>query len=127
MNNWTITNLELKPPAPEILASTADARAIVLLIPAGESLDDHQVHERAWLTVIEGEVEIATGAATLDPADLGSGDAAAYGLDSCLDAVVEVELGEDAGDVVVDGVGAERKLVRYVVIALAAGEPFEDL
>lgn len=60
VNHWTITNLELQPHAPEILASTADARAIVLLIPAGESLDDHQVHERAWLTVIEGEVEITT-------------------------------------------------------------------
>src|SRR5689334_13277608 len=29
------------------------------------------------------------------------GDAAAYGLDRCLDAVVKVEFGEDAGDVVV--------------------------
>ena len=55
------------------------------------------------------------------------GDAAAYGLDGCLDAVVKVEFGEDAGDVVVDGVGAERELVRDVVIASAAGEPFEDL
>ncbi len=27
--------------------------------PAGESMTDHQVHERAWLTVIDGEVEIA--------------------------------------------------------------------
>jgi hypothetical protein len=43
-----------------------------------------------------------------------------------LDAVVEVEFGEDAGDVVVDGVGAEQELVRDVVVALAAGEPFED-
>ncbi len=61
MNSWTITNLDLRPHAPEILASTAEARAIVLLIPAGESLDDHQVHERAWLTVLDGEVEVTTG------------------------------------------------------------------
>ena len=66
---------------------------------------------------------------TLDarPDDPASGDAAAYGLDRCLDAVVKVEFGEDAGDVVVDGVGAERELVGDVVIASAAGEPFEDL
>ena len=66
---------------------------------------------------------------TLDawPDDRGLGDAAAYGLDGCLDAVVEVEFGEDAGDVVVDGVGAEREFVRDVVIAFAAGELFEDL
>jgi hypothetical protein len=60
VNSWTITNLELRPHSPEILASSDDARAIVLLIPAGESLDDHQVHERAWLVVIEGEVEFTT-------------------------------------------------------------------
>ena len=66
---------------------------------------------------------------TLDarPDGPGLGDAAAYGLDGCLDAVVEVEFCEDAGDVVVDGVGAERELVRDVVIGSAAGEPFEDL
>ena len=51
----------------------------------------------------------------------GSGDAAAYGLDGCLDAVLEVEFREDAGDVVVDGVGAERELVRDLAIGSAAG------
>ena len=62
MNNWAITNMQLKPHAPEILASTPEARVIALLVPAGESLDDHQVHEHAWLLVIEGEVEITTTA-----------------------------------------------------------------
>lgn len=28
--------------------------------PAGEALDDHQVRESAWVTVIDGEVEITT-------------------------------------------------------------------
>lgn len=60
MNSWTITTLDLKPHAPEILASTDEARAIALMIPAGESLDDHQVHERAWVTVLGGDVEITT-------------------------------------------------------------------
>ena len=60
MRSWMITNLDLRPHAPEILASTAEARAIVLFIPAGESLDHHQVHERAWVTVLDGEVEITT-------------------------------------------------------------------
>ena len=60
MNSWTILNLELSPHSPEILASDDDARAIALMIPAGESFDDHQVHERAWVTELDGEVEITT-------------------------------------------------------------------
>ena len=32
-------------PQPRILSSADDARAIVLLIPAGEGLDDHEVHD----------------------------------------------------------------------------------
>ena len=60
MNSWDIRCLALRPHSPKILATTDDARAIVLEIPAGESLSDHQVHERAWVTVIDGEVEITT-------------------------------------------------------------------
>jgi quercetin dioxygenase-like cupin family protein len=50
----------LRPHSPEILASGDEARAIALMIPAGESFDDHQVHERAWLTVLDGEVDISS-------------------------------------------------------------------
>ncbi|MEO8968961.1 MAG: FAD-dependent oxidoreductase [Solirubrobacteraceae bacterium] len=58
MKTWDITKLELHPHSPQIISSTDDARAIVIEIPAGESMTDHQVHERAWVTVIAGEVEI---------------------------------------------------------------------
>ena len=50
--------MAVRPHAPEILDSVDGGRAIVLEIPAGESLQDHQVHEHAWVTVIKGEVEI---------------------------------------------------------------------
>jgi quercetin dioxygenase-like cupin family protein len=60
MNSWDIRTLGLQAHAPEILSSSDEARAIALKIPAGERLDDHQVHERAWVTVIDGEVEIST-------------------------------------------------------------------
>ncbi len=60
MNSWDLSAVDLRPHAPEILSSSDDARAVVLEIPAGESLQDHQVHERAWVTVIDGEVEITT-------------------------------------------------------------------
>ncbi len=62
MKSWDLTKLDLRPHAPEILSSTDDARAIAIEIPAGESMQDHQVHERAWVTVIEGEVEVTTTA-----------------------------------------------------------------
>lgn len=60
MNSWDITALNLHPHAPEILSSTADARAIAIEIPGGEALTDHQVHERAWIVVLQGEVEVTT-------------------------------------------------------------------
>jgi quercetin dioxygenase-like cupin family protein len=62
MNSWDIRGLGLRPHSPKILCTTDDARAIVVEIPGGESLSDHQVHERAWVTVIDGEVEITTTA-----------------------------------------------------------------
>jgi len=34
----------------------------VLDLAAGESLADHEVHERAWLIVLDGEVEVTTSA-----------------------------------------------------------------
>ena len=56
VRSWDLRAVELRPHSPEILSSSDEARAVVLEIPAGESLQDHQVHERAWVTVIDGEV-----------------------------------------------------------------------
>ncbi len=60
MNSWDLKVLDLKPRLPEILASSDAARAIALDLAADESLAEHQVHERAWLIVLSGEVEITT-------------------------------------------------------------------
>ena len=49
-----------------------------------------------------------------------SGDAGADCLGGCLDAVVKVEFGEDAFDVVRDGLCAEREFASDLLIALAA-------
>ncbi len=62
MRSWNVNHLDLKPHRPQILATTDDARAIALAVPAGESLQDHQVHERAWVTILSGEAEITTTA-----------------------------------------------------------------
>jgi quercetin dioxygenase-like cupin family protein len=60
VNSWDLKALDLKPRLPEILSSSDDARAIVLDLAAGEGLSDHQVHERAWLLVIDGEIQVET-------------------------------------------------------------------
>lgn len=58
MKTWKIAELETEPRKPEILDSTDDARAIVIELPAGDSLPDHQVHERAWLVLVAGEIAV---------------------------------------------------------------------
>jgi quercetin dioxygenase-like cupin family protein len=60
VNCWDLNSLTLRPHSPEILSTSDEARAVTLEIPAGESLSDHQVHERAWVVVVGGEVEIST-------------------------------------------------------------------
>ena len=62
MKTWNVNELDIEPHAPQILSSTDDARAIAMAIPAGESLDEHQVHERAWVAILSGEAEITTPA-----------------------------------------------------------------
>jgi quercetin dioxygenase-like cupin family protein len=62
MQSWDLKSVEAEPHQPRILASAEDARTIVLRLPAGEELQEHEVHERARLVVIEGEVEVMTPA-----------------------------------------------------------------
>ncbi len=58
MKSWDLTSVALSPHSPEILDSHDEGRAIALEIPAGGSLREHQVHERAWAIVVSGEVSI---------------------------------------------------------------------
>ncbi len=80
MRSWDIRNLDVEPHHPQVLESEAEGRAIVLQLPAGEQLQEHQVHERAWVLVVSGRVRIdvpggegATGGpgflAVFDPAE----------------------------------------------------------
>jgi hypothetical protein len=62
LNTWDLKALDLKPRLPEILSSSDAARAIVLDLAAGESLSEHEVHERAWLVVLDGEIQVSTAA-----------------------------------------------------------------
>ncbi len=62
MHDWNLRTVDAKPHQPQILSTTDDARAIVLHLPAGEQMQEHEVHERAWVVVIEGEIEMSTAA-----------------------------------------------------------------
>jgi|SRR5947209_11671241 len=58
METWDIRALAVEPHRPQVLRSDDETRAIAILLPAGEELQEHQVHERAYLFVADGEIEI---------------------------------------------------------------------
>lgn len=66
METWDLAGLEVQPHQPEVLSSEGEGRVIAIQLPAGESLQEHQVHERAWLLVVSGAIEVddAGGATT---------------------------------------------------------------
>jgi quercetin dioxygenase-like cupin family protein len=59
MESWRISELEVDRHHPLVLSSNNEGRAIILQLPRGERLGEHQVHERAWLVVISGSVEVS--------------------------------------------------------------------
>jgi len=66
MDHWDLTALDVQPHQPQILHSTrGDARSIAIHLPAGEALQDHEVHERAHLIVIDGRVDIEAAGQTV--------------------------------------------------------------
>jgi quercetin dioxygenase-like cupin family protein len=58
MQSWDVKALDVKPHLPEVLHSGEEGRTIVINLPAGEQLQEHQVHERAWIVVVDGRVEL---------------------------------------------------------------------
>ncbi len=71
MREWDLKAIEAEPYKPRILASAEDARTIVLRLPAGEEMQEHEVHERARVVVVEGEVEVMPDGAA--PVSAGAG------------------------------------------------------
>jgi len=59
---WDLTQIEA--PAgtrdPIVLATDDAARAVVISLAPGQELGDHEVNERAWITVVEGNVHVTT-------------------------------------------------------------------
>jgi quercetin dioxygenase-like cupin family protein len=62
METWDLRTIDVPPHQPQILQSErGQGRAIAINLPAGERLQDHEVHERAYLVVVDGEVEVEAG------------------------------------------------------------------
>jgi len=58
MDTWDIASIDVEPQRPEVLRSDDETRVIAIHLRAGEELQEHQVHERAYLFVAAGAVEI---------------------------------------------------------------------
>jgi quercetin dioxygenase-like cupin family protein len=59
---WRLAAEHVEPHAPRVLHSNDDANRVILLaLPAGERLSEHQVHEHALAVVLDGEVVIRAG------------------------------------------------------------------
>ena len=61
MESWDIRSLDVQPHHPQVLRSDNEARLIAIHLPAGEELQEHEVHEHAYLVIADGEVELTNG------------------------------------------------------------------
>jgi quercetin dioxygenase-like cupin family protein len=65
METWDVRSLKIESHHPVVLRSDAETRAIGIHLPAGEELQEHQVHERSYLVVVEGDVSISQDSETV--------------------------------------------------------------
>lgn len=65
METWDVRSLAIQPHHPQVLRSDQETRAIAIHLPAGEELQEHQVHERTYLVVADGEIEISSDERTI--------------------------------------------------------------
>jgi quercetin dioxygenase-like cupin family protein len=62
VETWDLTTIDA--PAgtrdPVVLETADGARAVLIALAPGQELGDHEVRERAWITVVEGRARIAS-------------------------------------------------------------------
>lgn len=64
MDLWSPSSINPEPQRPVVLHSEDGAARIVAInLPAGDELQEHQVHEHAWLHVYSGAVEVVADGA----------------------------------------------------------------
>jgi quercetin dioxygenase-like cupin family protein len=60
MRTWDLRTVVAEAHEPQILSSGDDARIVLLHLPAGEEMREHEVHENARIVVVEGDLEVLT-------------------------------------------------------------------
>jgi quercetin dioxygenase-like cupin family protein len=72
VQSWNLLELDLPggTRSPIVLHSTDEARAVLIGLEPGQALGDHQVHENAYIVVVAGHVQVASGD---DEVDAGPG------------------------------------------------------
>jgi quercetin dioxygenase-like cupin family protein len=48
----------VQPHRPVVLSSDAETRLVAIDLPAGDELQEHQTHERTYMVVVDGQVEV---------------------------------------------------------------------
>ena len=68
MQSWNLVELDTPggTRSPIVLHSTDEARAVLLRIDPGQELGDHQVHENAYIVVVDGQVQVEASGETLE-------------------------------------------------------------
>lgn len=64
MDSWDLTTDDIAVHKPKVLHSNAAARVIAINLPSGDRLQDHEVHEHAYVVVVAGEVEVDADGST---------------------------------------------------------------
>jgi quercetin dioxygenase-like cupin family protein len=58
MDSWDLNSLDVAPHRPQVLASDEETRLVAISLPGGEEMQEHQTHERTYLVVVDGEVDV---------------------------------------------------------------------
>ena len=68
MESWDLTVIDAPDGTrdPVVLHSSPEGRAVMIRLDAGQGLGPHQVKERAWLCVVDGNATIEAGGESVD-------------------------------------------------------------
>src|SRR5438876_9580361 len=68
MQSWNLREIETPggTRSPVVLRSDEAARAVLIVLEPGQALGDHQVKERALVSVIDGSVRVEAGGETIE-------------------------------------------------------------